>query len=83
MHGVQSGVAAKMAHDPKETTPKHLRTGVNSAMVQHGALVLLLLRKGVIHEDEYWAALADAAEQERALYEQWLTERTGTAIHLG
>lgn len=83
MHAVQSGVAAKMTYDPTDTTPKHLRTGVNSAMVQHSGLVLLLMRKGVISESDYWAAMADAAEQERALYEEWLSERTGTPIHLG
>lgn len=83
MHGVQSGVAAKMAYDAKDTTPKHLRTGVNSALVQHSALVLLLMRRGVISEDEYWAAVADAAEEERVRYEQWLTERVGTPVHLG
>jgi hypothetical protein len=83
MHGVQSGVAAKMAYDDKDTSPKHLRTGVNSAMVQHSGLVLLLMRKGVIGEGEYWAAMADAAEQERALYERWLSERTGASVHLG
>ena len=83
MHAVQSGVAAKMEYDPAETTPKHLRVGVNSALLQNTALLLLLLRKGVIHEDDYWAALADAAEQEKALYESWLSDRTGTTIHLG
>lgn len=83
MHGVQSGVAAKMAYDATETTPKHLRTGVNSAMTQHSALVLLLMRKGIISEAEYWATLADAAEQERTLYEQWLSEHTGSTVHLG
>jgi len=83
MHGVQSGVAAKMGYDPTETTGKHLRVGVNSALLQNSALVLLLLRAGVITEDDYWAALADAAEQERALYERWLSDHTGAAVHLG
>lgn len=82
MHGVQSGVAAKMEYDDSDTSPKHLRVGVNSAMVQHSALALMLLRKGVIGEQEYWEALADAAERERAMYEQWLSDRTGRTIHL-
>lgn len=83
MHAVQSGVAAKMTYDDKDTSPKHLRTGVNSAMVQHSGLVLLLMRKGVISEAEYWTSMADAAETERALYEEWLSERTGASVCLG
>lgn len=82
MHGMQSGVAAKMALDPTDTTPKHLRVGVNSAMLEHSALVLLLMRTGVITEADYWAAQADAAEQERALYEKWLSEATGRRVTL-
>jgi len=83
MHAVQSGVAAKMEYDGAETSPKHLRVGVNSTMVEHSALVGLLLRKGVITEAEFYAALADAAEAEQRLYESWLSERTGAAIRLG
>ena len=30
LHGMQSGVAMKMNYDVAETTPKHLRVGVNS-----------------------------------------------------
>jgi hypothetical protein len=90
MHGVQSGVALKMNHDggpaAGETSPKHLRTGVNAAMVEHSALVKLLVDKGVIPVDEYEAALADAAERERVLYEQWADAHYGRepgTVHLG
>lgn len=82
MHGVQSGVAAKMELDPTETTPKHLRVGVNSAMVQHAALVRLLMSKGIVTEAEYWADQADAADEERERYEHWLTLRTGVRVTL-
>lgn len=84
-HAMQSGVAAKMHHDPSETTGKHLRVGVNSAMSDHAALVQLLVRKGVIGEAEYFTALADQMEAEKAMYEAWLTERLGglTKITLG
>lgn len=83
MHAVQSGVAAKMEYDGAETSPKHLRVGVNSAMVEHAALVRLLMAKGVISEAEFYEALADAAEAEQQLYEEWLSERTGAHIRLG
>lgn len=85
-HAMQSGVAAKMQIDPAETTPKHLRVGVNSAMVEHNALAKLLIDKGVISEAEYFTAQADAMEREKALYERWLNDHygsaTGTTIHL-
>ena len=82
-HAMQSGVKAKMEHDPSETTPKHLRTGVNSSMVGNSALVKLLITKGILTEEEWAEALADGMEAEVALYEKWLSERIGIAITLG
>lgn len=81
-HAMQSGVAARMNIDPKDTTPKHLRVGVNSAMVEHNALAKLLIDKGIISEAEYVAAQADAMEREKALYERELTEHYGTTVTL-
>ncbi len=80
-HAMQSGVAMKMNYDPSETTPKHLRVGVNSAMSDHGALVTLLIEKGVITKAEYFEAVAAAMEREAANYEaevSRLTERQVT-----
>lgn len=84
-HAMQSGVAAKMHHDASDTSPKHLRVGVNAAMVEHAALVRLLVAKGVLTWEEYYTALADQMESEKALYEEWLTARLGgqTKITLG
>ena len=82
-HAMQSGVAAKMGQDPGETTPKHLRVGVNSSMVENSALVKLLIGKGILTEEEWAEALADGMEAEVALYEKWLSERIGVAITLG
>lgn len=81
-HAMQSGVAAKMERDPGETRPKHLRTGVNSAMVENSALVKLLIGKGILTDEEWAHALADGMEAEVRLYEQWLSERLGTTITL-
>ena len=81
-HAVQSGVASKMAFDPAETTPKHLRVGVNNAMSDHSALVYLLIEKGVITEAEYFAAIADAMEREKGLYEQEISDHFGTKVTL-
>jgi hypothetical protein len=73
-HAMQSGVATKMAIEPGETSPKHLRVGVNAAMVGNAALARLLIAKGLITEEEYFAELADGMEAEQRLYEQFLTE---------
>lgn len=77
VHAMQSGVAMKMNLQAAETTPKHLRVGVNAAMCDHTALARLLIDKGVITDDEYVAAIADEMERERERYQQWLAERIG------
>jgi hypothetical protein len=71
-HAMQSGVAAKMTVAPSDTTPKHLRVGVNSAMVEHAGLAKLLVDKGVITEAEYFEAIISAMEDEVVLYEREL-----------
>lgn len=76
-HAVQSGVAMDLNDDPASGTPKHLRTGVNLAMVDHGALVRLLIKKGLITEEEYFTELVAGAEDEQRAYEQKLTARYG------
>ena len=81
-HAMQSGVAAKMRYDPNETSEKHLRTGVNSAMVETSALVKLLISKGIITEAEWYAELADAMEREKEAYEKALHNILGTRITL-
>ena len=74
-HAMQSGVAAKMALDPSESTPKHLRVGVNLAMVDHAALVRILLEKGLFTEAEYERALTDQMAREVQAYRDWFTAR--------
>lgn len=76
-HAMQTGVAAQMQLDPGATgtTPKHLRTGVNSALVDSGALAKLLMNKGIITRDEYEAALVEGMRAERDRYVAWLEAR--------
>jgi hypothetical protein len=83
MHKVQSGVAAKMEIDPKDVTPKSLRVGVNSSLLNNGALLHLLIDKGIITHEEFLEVLVDYAEREALMYEQLLSERYHTNIHLG
>ena len=68
MHAVQSGVAMEIesghsgAHEPK-----HLRVGINSAMVTDRAVACLLIAKGLVTAEEYYEAVAVAAEHEARL----------------
>jgi hypothetical protein len=73
---MQTGVEFTMGHpDDKSTQPKHLRVGVNVAMGDHAGLAQLLMDKGVITEEEYFKAIADAAEREVIRYERLLNQR--------
>jgi hypothetical protein len=84
-HAMQSGVAYSMEKDPKETTPKHLRVGINCAMSDQGSLVRLLIAKGLITEEEYMEALVEGMEAEVKSYEQKIRDLYGgkTKITLG
>lgn len=86
LHGMQSGVAMMMNYEPAATEPKHLRVGVNSAIIANSALVSILVAKGLLTEDEWFAALASAAEDERDRYEAAVRDAVGAQpgqeIHL-
>lgn len=71
-HAMQSGVAAKMHIDGAETTTKHLRVGVNSAMVESAAIVQLLIDKKIITMEDWEKYLANAMETEKIRYEEYL-----------
>lgn len=47
-----------------EIEPKHLRVGVNSALIDSAALARLLFRKGIFTAEEYYDALIETWEQE-------------------
>lgn len=81
-HAMQSGVAMKMGFAGEETEPKHLRVGVNSAMVEHAALVALLMEKGIITDEDYTKALADAMEREAENYRLAVSEHFGREVKL-
>lgn len=62
---------------------KHLRTGVNSALVDSAAIGRLLVEKGIITREEYLRAVADAMEDEVRRYEKMLEERLNQKVILG
>ena len=83
-HAMQSGVAFDLHRglDMAGATPKHLRAGVNSAMVQNSALAKLLIDKGIITEKEYFTAIRDGMKQEVEKYQNLLGEHYGTNVSL-
>lgn len=83
-HAMQSGVKFKMENvDVSETSPKMLRTGVNASMVELGALVKILIDKGIITDELWYKELADMMEAEVKKYETNLTIATGHRVVLG
>ena len=84
-HAMQSGVAMDMETDTRSqgaTTPKQLRVGINSALVDVSGFAKLLIDKGLITEDEYVEAMAVAMEAEAARYEKILSDRFGKPVTL-
>lgn len=71
-HAMQTGVKLKMQKDPNDCSPKHLRVGVNSALVETSALASILMAKGIFTETEYREALADFMEREVESYRKEL-----------
>lgn len=82
MHAMQTGVAFDQAQGSDDGSPKHLRVGVNSALVDNGALAKLLVDKGIITPVELWTALRDGMQAEVERYKQRLSERHGAEVHL-
>jgi len=86
-HAVQAGVAMELNDAPptisqSAASPKMLRTGVNLAMVEHGALVRTLIAKGLFTELDYFEELVKGVEAEQKAYEARLSARYGGKIKL-
>lgn len=75
VHAVQSGVAFMMQLNSRIADPKHLRVGIDTGKFEQGALVKLLIDRGVFTEAEYSEAVADAAEAEVRRTEEELSKR--------
>jgi hypothetical protein len=86
-HAVQAGVAMELNDLPptisaSAASPKMLRTGVNLAMAEHGALVRILIAKGLFTEEEYFEELVKGVEAEKVAYEERLSARYGGKVTL-
>lgn len=83
VHAMQSGIMAEMdAQLNTAHTPKQLRVGVNSAMVETSVLVQLLIERGLITNAEWAERLRDGMRAEVERYEQRLTKYYGRPVHL-
>ena len=82
-HRMQTGVAFRMQRDSKETDPKHLRVGINSAMSDIAALSRLLIEKGIITKAEYARAVRDQMKLEADAYQEYASRESGGKIILG
>lgn len=81
-HAMQTGVAYQMDKTKGPTEPKHLRVGVNSALVSHSALVHILIDKGVFTELDYAKSLRNEMKKEVERYERLLKEEYNITISL-
>lgn len=83
LHGIQTGIAQLMGMGKaNDTTPKHLRVGLNNALVEHGALVRLLIEKRIIDEWEYFEMYKKMLIEERTRYEEEISSYLGAKITL-
>lgn len=79
-HRVQSAVAYLQSHSERtgerytEIEPKHLRIGVNSAMIEASAMGRLLMSKGIITSAEYYDSVILVWREEVASYQRTLAE---------
>jgi len=68
-HAMQTGVMLDQERGSQCGTSKHLRVGLNTALVDHGSLVDLLVKKGIITDEEYAQAMRDGMQSEVDRYE--------------
>lgn len=85
-HAIQTGVKFDMQFSEEldfrcaSVEPKHLRTGVNIAMCELGAIARLLMEKSVITEVEYWTAINKALSEEVDRYQHNLSVKIGRKV---
>ncbi len=68
--------------DRLSTGPKHLRVGLDSSLVSNGALLALLIEKGIIKYQDYMDALVEFWEREIAADKERLKEYFGRDVEL-
>ena len=83
MHAMQAGVGFDQDTNSEDGSPKQLRTGINARACDHTALVRLLIKKGIISEEEYLEEIRLEMNREVKRYEATLSEKLGKKVTLG
>ena len=84
VHCMQAGVKLEYARRGFPDGDEHVqaRVGINSAMCDVGALVGLLIAKGLVTEAECFKVIADSMEAEVRKYEAELTKASGGKVKI-
>jgi hypothetical protein len=88
LHGVQAGAALEIAQanaglpDALLRALKHLRVGIDSAMVNDAAMARLLVKRGIITGEAYIEEIRLEANRELDRYEARLSEAYGRKVTL-
>ena len=69
LHAMQTGIAFEHARGGRDGEPKHLRVGVNNALVEIAAICRLLIDKGIVKEEEVFQYIVGGLKEEVARYE--------------
>ena len=75
-HAMQTGV--ELSKEKGDQEPKHLRVGINVALADQSSLAYLLIRKGVITNEEFLQAIVEGMELEVESYRARIASETGT-----
>lgn len=83
VHAVQTGVKICIESNINNNhTPKHLRVGINSALVDQSAVASLLIKKGVFTQEEHMEALVEAWQEEKDRYTEEVSTYFNRPIEL-
>jgi hypothetical protein len=90
LHKIQTGILFTreweemqgIPDDRRSTGPKHLRVGVDQALIEHGALCALLIEKGIIKAKDYYETQIEFLERDVEAYTERLKERFGANFTL-
>jgi hypothetical protein len=85
-HRVQSAIAfiadnrARTGKRYESLEPKHLRVGINNALVEASAIGRLLMEKGIITPAEYYDSIIELLEEEVRRYQEDVTAEFGPSV---
>lgn len=77
LHAMQSGVEYR--RNKRDQEPKHLRVGINSALIDSGAVMQVLIDKGILTAEELLAARVKLLEDEVEAYRKEISDELGGA----